>query len=226
MSAMLLSSAYLGGIYFFAQVLKTKRWHRVRHGFPAVIVFAALLGAATLLHWDRFHAGHISFITWAVLYFTTPFLLLAAWLRNRKTGPATPEANDVHVPFQLRLLLGISGALPLLIGLGLFSWPQTLLGIWAWELTPLTARVTGAVLTLPGVVGLGLSADKRWSAARILLQAQLVSLTFILIALLRARTELFWERPAAPIMVVGMGVYLAFYGTVYFYFEAQRRSAA
>lgn len=222
LSATLLASAYLGGVYFFAEVLRSGRWHRVKHGFPAVAVFSGLVGAATLLHWNRFHAGHVSFITWATLYFTTPFLVLAAWLHNRRTDPKLPEAGDVRLPSALRLLLAVAGAPPLLIGLGLFVWPQALLGVWAWELTPLTARVTGAVLSLPGVVGLSLLGEGRWSAVRVLLGAQLLSLAGVLVALVRARTDLLWERPAAPLVVVGMGSYLVFYAAVYLLLERRR----
>jgi hypothetical protein len=39
---------------------------------------------------------------------------------------------------------------------------------------------------LPGLVGLGIAADPRWSAARIILQSQSFSILMILIAALRA----------------------------------------
>ena len=64
LTALLLGSAYAGGIWFFVLVAWPKRWHELRHGFPAVLVFATLLAVATFLHWDRFHFGHISFIVW------------------------------------------------------------------------------------------------------------------------------------------------------------------
>ena len=49
-------------------------------------------------------------------------------------------------------------------------------------LTPLTARVVGAMFALPGVVGLGIALEPRWSAARILLEAHACSIAMILIA--------------------------------------------
>src|SRR5690349_19472652 len=49
-SAYVLASAYLGGIWFFVRVATVQGWHRVKHGFPAVVVFAGALLIATLLH--------------------------------------------------------------------------------------------------------------------------------------------------------------------------------
>jgi hypothetical protein len=215
LTAMMLASAYAGGIWFFAQVVRLRRWHRVKHGLPAVVLFATLLGIATILHWDRFHFGHISFITWVTLYLSTPFLALAALLANRRADDGAPEERDARIPLPLRLLLAIIGILALVCGLGLFIVPAFGIDNWAWTLTPLTARVTGAVLTLPGMVNLGLLYDARWSAFRWVFQAQLVSLVFLGAALLVAGGDLLWSRPAAPLFVAGIGlsflVYVAFY---------------
>src|SRR5207302_5845175 len=94
MTPMMLAAAYAGGIYFFTRVVLAKRWHLVKLGFLPVTTFATLLGIATLLHWNRFNHSHISFFTWTALYFTTPFLVFAAWLRNRMTDPETAEPDE------------------------------------------------------------------------------------------------------------------------------------
>ena len=77
MTARMLGAAYIGGAYFFMRVIWATRWHAIALGFLPVTAFASAMGIATILHWDRFTHGHISFITWAVLYFTTPFLVIA-----------------------------------------------------------------------------------------------------------------------------------------------------
>ena len=98
MTAMMLASAYLGGVYFFARVALTKQWHAIKVGFPPVIMFASLLGIATFLHWDRFTHDHISFFTWTLLYIITPFLVFGAWWFNRRTDaaqqPTQPMGHD------------------------------------------------------------------------------------------------------------------------------------
>lgn len=222
LTAMLLGSAYLGGIWFFVHVVWQSRWHRVRHGFPAVVVFAGLAGVATLLHLDRFHAGHISFITWLVLYLTTPLLVLGALLANRRSDGGLAEEGDYRIPFRLRAALGALGALSLLVGAALFLVPQAFQPIWAWELTPLTGRIVGAVLTLPGMVNLWLFVDERWSAFRWIYQAKLFSLSFIALALVVARGDLQWARPAAPLFVAG--IVLSLLGYAAFYWWCERHS--
>ena len=189
LTAMMLASAYLGGIYFFTRVALAKQWHTIKAGFPPVILFASLLGIATLLHWDRFTHDHISFFTWTALYFTTPFLVYGAWWLNRRSDPHTPDASDLIIPSILRWLLGFVGALTLIISLLLFLLPQVMIDVWPWTLSPLTARVVGAMFGLPGLVGLGIALDRRWSAARVILQAQAVSIAFILIAAIRAWSD-------------------------------------
>lgn len=208
LTAMMLAAGYLGGLLFFARTLRG-RWHHVAAGFPAVALFAGLLGAATLLHWDRFHPGHVSFIAWAGLYFTTPFLVLGAWWANRGADPGTPDEHDLILPPAWRGVLAGVGALTLLTGLGLFLWPGGLIAVWPWTLTPLTARVMGALFTLPGVVGLTLARDGRWSAARVLLQAQVLAFAALLLGVWRGREAVDFGRPAAWGFVGGMAAMLA-----------------
>ena len=90
MTPMMLGAAYLGGAYFFVRAATFARWHWVKVGFLPVTTLATFLGIATLLHWNSFNHSHISFFAWAIMYFTTPFLVLGAWLRNRNTDPGTP----------------------------------------------------------------------------------------------------------------------------------------
>ena len=223
-TAMLLGSAYVGGIWYFAQVVGQDRWHRVKYGFPAVVVFATLLGVATIVHWDRFHFGHISFITWATLYLVTPVLTLVALIRNWGEDDGRPERHDLALPLAVRLLLAVIGATALLAGLALFAFPGLFAEIWAWELTPLTSRIVGGVLTLPGVVNVWLLVDARWTAFRWMMQAELASLAFMLGALLFAGGDLHWERPMAPLFVATILGALVVYVAVYVWAERRQRS--
>ncbi|HYI32150.1 MAG TPA: hypothetical protein VEX88_01670 [Glaciibacter sp.] len=223
LTAMLLASAYIGGIWFFVQVVVLRRWHRFQYGFAAVVVFATLLGVATFLHWDRFHFGHISFITWATLYVITPFLTFAALLANRRADDSAQEGRDVLIPWPARIVLAAVGILALVCGLVIFIAPNLAIEMWAWEVTPLTARVIGAVLTLPGMVNLWLLRDGRWSSFRWMFQAQLVSLVFISAALLLAWNNIAWSRPSAPLFVSGILASLVLYAVFYGYNERKLR---
>ncbi|KQX08527.1 hypothetical protein ASC59_09745 [Leifsonia sp. Root1293] len=224
-TAMFLGCAYLGGIWFFLQVFRVGKWHRISHGLPAVFVFATLLSIATFLHWDRFHFGHISFITWVTLYVTTPVLVLAAGLLNRRTDPRTPDRLDAVIPGAVRALLVVVGVSAFVTGAVLFAFPNLLLGAWAWEVTPLTARVVGAVLTLPGTVNIWMLRDARWSAFRWVFQAQIVSLVFIVLALVLRWDDLVWEHPAAWAFTIGIGFSLVAYVAFFLLMDRRRFTA-
>ena len=90
LTSMVLGSVYLGGAYFFLRAFRAKEWHTVKGGFVPVGTFAALMGVATIAHWDKFLHTHVAFWLWAGLYFTTPFLVFLVFLANRKhDAPAT-----------------------------------------------------------------------------------------------------------------------------------------
>ena len=163
MTSMMLGAAYLGGVYFFVRAALATRWHWIQVGFLPITLFTALMGIATLLHWDRFNHGHISFVTWAVLYFTTPFLVLAAWLRNRNMDPGTMDSDDVLVPLAIRWGIGVLGVLTFLIAMLLFLRPDLMSSVWPWKLSPLTARVLGGLFALTGAEEMSIALDARWS---------------------------------------------------------------
>jgi hypothetical protein len=224
MSAMMLGAAYAGGIYFFTGVLLAKQWHKIKTGFLPVMAFASLLGIATILHWGRFNHQHISFFAWAGLYFTTPFIVLAVWLRNRPQDPGGIERQDVAIPYPARLLLGSFGLVTLVIGLFLFIEPSLMVKLWPWTLTPLTARVMGAMFALPGLVGLGIAADPRWSAAQLILQSQGFSILLIVLASAIAGSDFNWTKPASWLFTGGLALMLLSILALYLYMQSRYRT--
>jgi hypothetical protein len=197
----------------------------VKLGFLPVTAFASLLGIVTILHWDRFNHSHISFYTWATLYFTTPFLVLAVWLRNRTTDRGTVEPGELVIPPAIRLFIGCIGLITLVVSLLLFLQPDLMIRLWPWMLTPLTARVVGAMFALPGVVGLGIALEKRWSAARIILEAQAFSIVMILIATARAWGDFEQSNAITWLFVGGLSFLLVVLAVLYASIEIHRRNA-
>ena len=141
------------------------------------------MGIATILHWDRFNHGYISFFAWVGLYFTTPFIVFLLWLRNRSTDPGPHPATDRLLPRLVRLVIGIVGGVTLFTSMVLFLQPGFMISTWPWQLTPLTARVMGALFALTGVGELAIALDVRWSAARIALQSQMIGIAAIGLAI-------------------------------------------
>jgi hypothetical protein len=116
-------------------------------------------------------------------YFTTPFIVFLLWLRNRSRDPGPNTFPDRRVPRLVRLVIGIVGGFTLLTSIFLFLQPGFMISTWPWQLTPLTARVMGALFALTGVGELTIALDVRWSAARIALQSQMIGIVAIGLAI-------------------------------------------
>ena len=205
MSALMMGAGYGGGAYFFTRVATTRAWHRVSPGFVAITVFTSLLMVATIVHWDRFNHGHVSFWAWLVLYATTPVLLPVLWARNQRTDPRTLAPPDTVVPRPLRLVIGVGGALQLAFAGLMFFAPATAAKAWAWPLTTLTSRSLSAFVAFPAVIWLWFLVEERWSSFRIVVQLIAVGLVLIGVAALRAgddfRTPAWHELYLAALVV-------------------------
>ncbi len=219
LTPMILGSAYLGGAYFFVRAGRASQWHAVKGGFIPVTPFATLLGSATIIHWDKFHHGHVAFWLWSGLYFTTPLLVAYVYLTNRRRDPPVADAG-LRMPLTAARIIGAAGALAFVTGLFLFITPAHAMSIWPWPLTPLTARVMGAVFCL-GLAGVGALIDRRWSSARIPLQVALVMLTLILIAGIRAHAQFASGKALTWALVAGF--VLLTLATAIFYVRMERR---
>lgn len=220
MSAMMLAAAYAGGIYFFSGVLISRRWHQVKVGFLPTFAFTAMTGVATILHWDLFNHTHPAFFAWLGMSLCAPIILLAVWLHNRLEDPLYPEKGEVIISYGLRRFFGLICAVTLIVAAVLFLVPNLLIDAWPWELTPLTARIVAAMFSLPGVLGLELIFETRWSAARLTLQAQGFSIFLILVAAVVSHDDF---SPGLSTWLFNDGLALILLGiiTSFIYMEAQ-----
>lgn len=171
MTALFIGSGYLGGAYMFSFAIFGKRWHRVKAAFPPVTTFTVAMLLATIIHWDRFDITHFPFQLWLVLYIVTPFIVPYMWIKNRVTDPGTPEPNDLTVPTLAKWAFMAFGVIGIGMAIFMFVSPQSMIPIWPWTLSPLTARILGGWFGLLGVGGLYVAQDTRWSAWRIPLQS-------------------------------------------------------
>lgn len=204
MSTMVLGSVYLGGAYFFLRVVRARRWHTVAGGFIPVGTFATLMGVTTILHWSKFLHGNVAFWLWVGLYFTTPVLVFAVFFHNQREYDAAPDSSG-RIGRAAVLGLVLVGALSSTMCLFLYLFPARAVAIWPWHLTPLTARVLGAIFSL-GVAGIGAWWERRWSAVRILLQVAGFMLALILIAAARAHSEFDSSNALTWLFLAGFAV--------------------
>lgn len=218
MTPMVLASAYLGGAWFFLRVQRERRWHAMKSGFPAVALFATLLGVATVIHWDKFSHGKVAFWIWAALYFVAPFLVAAAWVLNQRyAAPARPE--EPRLGPVSRGATGLAGTLALVTGAAMFVAPDAVIPHWPWLLTPLTCRVLAAVFCL-GSAGIGVWRDPRWSTLGLMLEVAILMLGLMLLAVVRAQGEFATGRSLTWPLLVGVSCLWA--GAVYLWASHRR----
>jgi hypothetical protein len=225
MSALLMGAGYASGVYFFTRVLRAPRWHWIGRAFLPLTVFVSFLEFATILHWDRFHHGHIAFFAWTAIYTLTPLVLPALWLRNRGADPGTPDPGDVIVPIPVRGLMALVGAVELALAICMFLLPTRIIDLWPWMLTPPAARAIGGWFALHGAVGLALARESRWSGMRIMLHTQMIALGLILVAVARAWSDFNVTNPLTWVFVIGTSFWLVVLAAVHMGLDARRKTA-
>jgi hypothetical protein len=206
LSAFMLGSAYLAGSYYWTRILLGARWYDIQAGLLPVALFAAALGIATVMHWDKFRHGGALILIWVGLYATVPLVLPAAWLVERQRRPAAPPTAQ-SVRRGLRTALAVAGALQLALGILMFVDPGVVADHWPWPLTDLTARTTAAWFAW-GLVWIILLREPRPSSFRIPVEATIIGVLAALLGLLRAHAELEWNRVGTWLLSVGLLVAL------------------
>ena len=207
---LIMGAGYIAGAYFFVRVALETRWHRIQVGFLPVTAFTLFMAIGTFNHLDRFATAHVAFWIWVGLYVITPVLVPLAWWRNRATDPGTPEPGEPPLPGFVRPLLLAAGTIQSVVALVLLLMPSTMIDVWPWQLTPLTAQTLGGWFALPGVTALMMGLDGRWTAIRITLESQLIGLALILLATARAWEDVDTSNAVAHGFVAGIaGLFVA-----------------
>jgi hypothetical protein len=145
--------------------------------------------------------------------------MLGIWLANRGQDPGKAEPGDVMLARRVQLAIGFVGGLTLLLSLLAFLTPANLIAFWPWKLTPLTARLVAGMFAVPAAAAIGIFLDARWSSARLLLQAEAVTILLTLIAAALNWDDFNPARPAAWGFVVVLSVALAAIVTLYIAME-------
>jgi hypothetical protein len=221
-----LSAAFFGACFGSTLVieilsLRQPAWAPIRLNALAIFVFASLTLAATLLHLDKFHLTGDNAATfqaqaaawfWLVVYIVVP-LALPVLMVLQERAPGNDPPDRFPVPAVLRVALGVESAVLLGVGVALFAVPSTASTLWPWALTPLVAQVTGAWLVAFGLVS-GVTAVAgdlgRQRGATI---AYTVLGVLVLVATVRFRGTVAWDRPSGWIYLA-MAVAVALTGAV------------
>lgn len=208
-----LTAAFLGAGYWAVTIaallaIRQPEWTKVRIVLPVVVSGAGLILLATLLHLDRFHldspilTAKLEAWGWLVLYVAlVPLIIWGYGQQRREPGDELPR--QVRLPVWLRILMGVTGAVMVLIGIGLFVLPtEVASAVWSWTLTPLTGRMTGAWFVAIGVslvIGVG---ENDYHRLYIASAAYISYAVLQAINLLRYPETVEWTSPRLWLLVV------------------------
>jgi peptidoglycan/LPS O-acetylase OafA/YrhL len=210
MTAIFMGSGYGAGAYFFARVARSGRWHPASAGVLSAAIFAALMLAVTVVHYDRFNHGDapllaaVAFYGWMVVYIVSPLAVGWLWQRNERLDSRAAAGDGVVVAASVQRVAQLVGVGALVAATVCLISPSTAIDVWPWPLTPLTARVIACFTAQVGIGALLLSRDERWSAWRLLLQTFLVATALLLVGAARARGDFDGDRPMTWLFLGGL----------------------
>ena len=208
MTPIIMGAGYGAGVYFFYRVSIVDEWHLVAPVFLGIATFTWLMAIATVLHWENFNHSHFTFVLWVFLYAVTPVLIPAIWAVNRQTGSGEFPGGEPRLPRAVRGLGGAVGVLVTTSAVALFVAPELMIDVWPWTVSPFTARILAGWFALFGVVNGVVVLDPRWSAARILVQSQILGFTLVLIGVARVWANFDPSNVLTWGVVGGMVLYL------------------
>jgi hypothetical protein len=222
---MIMGAGYIAGAYFFTRVVMERQFHRIHVGFLPVTSFTIFMAIASFAHLDRFITENVAFWIWMGLYVTTPILVPLAWWINRRTDPGTPEPGEERLPQTVRNALLAAGAFQSGVALFVVLFPPTMIDVWPWMLTPLTAQTLGGWFALPGITAIMMGLDGRPSAIHITLQSQVIGLALILLAAARDWDSFDTSNELSYVFVLGLGGLLAGLLALELYMRRRERAA-
>ena len=223
LTAMLLGSAYIGGVVFFLSSLALRSFHRFALGFPAVATFASLLLLTTALHFGQFLLDRPAGLVWTVIYIVAPPLVIAAYVLNRRVDPG-PGPGDALVPTPIVRALLAGGGAAMVLAVALYAVPSAFVDVWPWKLTELSGRVLAPMLCLPGVVALGIARARRRSAIRQPMVAQAAALAAMLGAFAIRSADM--SGPSASVAIAWIVIAVSLVGSLALAFVVGEPSTA
>lgn len=208
LTSLAVGGGYLAGAVLFVRAAFESRWHRVALVFPVATVLTVGLLLATLLHWEAFSHGHVSFWTWLVVYLVTPVLLPAVWLALRRRDPGVPPSGTPTVPWVVRWLLGAVGIVQLSVAVVFFVRPEVAIEVWPWTLSPLTARTLASFLGFIGAMWLAFLFEDRWSALELHVAGATLGLALVGVGAVRAADDLTAGPAGTTVFALLLGGFL------------------
>jgi hypothetical protein len=161
LSAALFGALYLGGAGVVGWVTYRGQWEPARYLIPILVSAGILISVTTFLHLDRFSPG-FKFYYWLVIYIGAPLLAILLYLQHER-GSANWEVVGQAVTPLTRTVAVVTGALLLLLGVIVLIWPDLVIAVWPWTISPLMTRIFASWFSAFGVGLLWFLYERDWS---------------------------------------------------------------
>jgi hypothetical protein len=145
--ALPVSAAFLGAGYLAGMVagglgvFAARYWRSVRVLVPGFSLLGLTLLVATMIDADTFRWDYPPTWAWTGIYASLPFVVAFLWVLQERDAGAQPERDPRLASIWAPAL--VLGTILAIVGIALFVAPDPLLERWAWDITPLLARVFG-----------------------------------------------------------------------------------
>ena len=190
LGAFYITSAPLFLLPFFA-----KRWEMIRCMILPTALFSTVQLAATFLHWDKFSVGTIPFYVWFASYLLPPPIFITAYLWHQRRATPSSTADELLPPWLYWLLI-IVGSMLTGTAVLTFFFPNILIPIFPWTLTPLTARSLSGWLIAVGTIMLSIVRENNQTRARLATPMLILILPTLLIQMSRFADQVNWSSLA------------------------------
>lgn len=201
-------AAVLGGFYItsaplFLLPLFAKWWEMIRVMILPTALFSTVQLVATILHWDKFSVGSLPFYVWFASYLLPPPIFVSAYLWHQRKAASRSSTSDDPLPLWLNRLLIICGGILTVGAILVFIFPNLLIPVFPWQLTPLTARSLSGWLVAVGTIMLSISRENNRTRSRLATPMFILILPALLMQMARFANEVNWGSP-----VLWMGLIL------------------
>jgi hypothetical protein len=225
LTAAFLGAGFAAGLVLSLLSLRQERWSSIRTPVVTVTVYATLVLTASLIHTHRLHLtdggalARFSAWLWLAVYLVVPVVGVVVVLRQDDRRTRLSEARR-PMPVVLVAVLAAQGAVLfaagvalVLSGLTVHHMVMSVAEFWPWEITPLSAMVTGAWLIAFGVAAALAIAQRDLDDLLVSAVTYAVFGVLELLVLARYRSELdaadpwSWAYVAVLVSVGGTGGY-------------------
>jgi hypothetical protein len=204
-------ASVLGGFYItsaplFLFPLFARRWENIRVMILPATLFTFVQLVVTFLHWDKFSVGTVPFYVWFASYLLPPpiFLAMFAWQQWRAARVTVTPGRPLEPV--ARWLLIFLGAYVTLGAIAVFIFPDLLIAIFPWKLTPLTARSLCGWLLAVSTLLLSMAVENDRTRVRLATPMLILILPALLLQMVRYYNEVNWLNPALWLSMVLFGL--------------------